>query len=175
MGALENAVHLRSGLKAWFDSDCCFHGGDPVRNSRLRKAFRDNWYVRVGAEKFGRVWSIGAARRNRKHPASREALKIPRGSWSSQTVTVDHAIPVSVLFAHFWAAETRAAMQAVIDAYAVAVVTKEENGRLKAAELKASMPADWRFGDDPLARWNTVRIEVPGLTPFCPDWFRSRE
>lgn len=107
------------------------------------------------------------AKGNLCHPASKEALKIPRENWSgtgkSKNVTVDHAIPVKVLFALFWDAETPNDMQAIIDAYAIAVVTTEENKRLDLAGLRAAMPEGWKLGDDPLARWNQANIEVPDL------------
>lgn len=152
---LDNALQLQAGLRAWSESDRY------VQNSRLQKAFRDNWDNRIGAEKFGGVWSIGKARKNSRHPVSTEALNIPREEWTQKTVTVEHAIPINVLFSAFWDARTRNEMQAVIDAYAVAVVTKQEDERLTALGLRKAMPVGWRFGDDPLARWNKANIEVP--------------
>ena len=69
---------------------------------------------------------------------------------------------VNVLFDLFWRAETASDMQAVIDAYAVVVITREENMRLNAAGLWSGMPDGWKSGDDPQARWNTVGIEISG-------------
>ena len=89
-------------------------------------------------------------------------MRIGRGNRCGQTVTVDHAIPVNVLFDLFWRAETAGDMQAVIDAYAVAVITREENMRLNAAGLRSGMPDGWKSGDEPRARWNTVGIEISG-------------
>lgn len=106
------------------------------------------------------MWSIDKAKTNLLHPASAEALKIDRWAWTGKIVTVDHAIPVKVLFSHFWDADTSHDMQAVIDAYAVAVITKQEDGYLNDLGLKAEMPDGWRFGDDPLVRWKMARIEV---------------
>ena len=154
---LDNALQLQAGLKAWSESDRY------LQQPRLQKAFRDNWDDRIGDEKFGGVWSIDKARKNSRHPASTEALKIPRENWTSKTVTVEHAIPVNVLFSLFWDAETSNEMQAVIDAYTVAVVTKQEDERLTALGLRKAMPVGWQFGDDPLVRWNMVHIEVPIL------------
>ena len=151
---LETALSLRAGLKAWAKAD-----GD-VKCTSLKKAFRDNWDRRVGGEKFGGVWSIPTARKNPKHPASRAAVGIPRNEWTGSTVTVEHAIPIKVMFDLFWQAQTDADMQTIIDAYAVAVVTKEEDERLRDIRLGQSMPEGWRFGDDPLARWRRVGIEV---------------
>ena len=160
---LEKALQLQAGLKTWFDADRYLHDSVPTKNPRLRKAFRDNWDARIGAEKFGGVWSIQKAKKNLRHPASTEALKIGRENWTGKTVTVEHAIPVKVLFSLFWDVETPDGMQAIIDAYAVAVVTKEEDERLNSDtdRLRDAMPSGWRFGDDPLARWNKVNIEVP--------------
>jgi len=78
-------------------------------------------------------------------------------------VTVEHAVPVNVLFGLFWSAETPDAMRAVVDAYAVAVVTKEEDERLNVAGIRETMPIGWQPGDDPLARWKMAGIEVPDL------------
>lgn len=166
--ALKKAMQLRSGLRAWFDSDRYIRDRPPAENPRLQKAFRDNWDVRIGIEKFGGVWSISKAKNNPHHPASKEALKLPRENWSGSVVTVDHAIPIKVLFSLFWEAETPGDMQAIVDAYAVAVITTEENERLNAAGLKVAMPNGWRLGDDPLARWNKVGIEIPSLPPQHP-------
>ena len=152
--ALRTASRLRAGLKAWAEAD------SEVTWSRLAKAFRDNWDSRVGEAKFGGVWSVAKAKGNPAHPASRAALRIPRREWTGSTVTVEHAIPVKVLFGIFWDAQEDRDMSKIIDAYAVAVVTKEEDERLRDAGLGQSMPDGWRFGDDPLARWRMVEIEV---------------
>ncbi len=152
---LDNALQLQAGLRAWSESDRY------IQKPRLQKAFRDNWDDRIGAERFGGVWSIDKARRNSRHPASKEALKIPREDWTRKTVTVEHAIPVNVLFSCFWDAKTPNEMQAVIDAYAVAVVTNQEDERLTALGLRKAMPVGWQFGDDPLVRWNVAHIDVP--------------
>ena len=166
--ALEKALQLRSGLRAWLDSDRYLRDRPPAENPRLQKTFRDNWDARIGTEKFGGVWSIPAAKKNLRHPASKEALKISRENWSRESVTVDHAIPVKILFALFWGAETPDDMQTIIDAYAVAVITTEENSRLNATGLRADMPDGWKLGDDPLARWNQANIQVSGLHPQHP-------
>lgn len=163
---LEKALQLRSGLRAWFNSDRHLRSlgdGDATRNSRLKKAFRDNWDDRVGNEKFGGVWSIDKAKKNDRHPASKKALLIGRENWTGEVAKVEHAVPVNVLFGLFWNAETPDAMQAVVDAYAVAVVAKEEDPLLNSHRLRSEMPIGWKPGDDPLARWKTVGIEVPGL------------
>ena len=160
---LDRAWQLQAGLKAWYTADRYLRDKAPTENSKLRKAFRDNWDARIGAEKFGGVWSIGQAKTNLRHPASEKALGIAREHWSGRVVTVDHAIPVSILFAPFWHADTPDAMRAVIDAYVVAVITKDENDRLNAAGLRQAMPAGWRFGDNSRARWEAVGIEVPDV------------
>ena len=159
---VDKALALREGLKAWLEKDRYLHDDDPTKNPSLRKAFRDNWDKRVGGEKFGGVWSIGKAKSNGDHPASEEANKI-KTDWSGRTVTVDHAIPVNVLFGLFWRAETPGDMEKVTDAYWVAVITKDENARLNKAGLKQKMPEGWHFGDDPRARWNEVNIGVPDV------------
>ena len=160
---LDRALQLQAGLKAWYEADRYLRDKAPTENSRLRKAFRDNWDTRIGARKFGGVWSIGKAKTNLRHPASEKALGIARERWSDSTVTVDHAIPVSILFDPFWHADTPDAMQAVIGAYVVAVITKDENNLLNAAGLRQAMPDGWRFGCDPQARWNAVGIDVPDV------------
>ena len=157
---LDKALNLQAGLKAWVASDRYLDDSESAGKSRLRKVFRDNWDYRIGTGKFGGVWSIGKAKTNHLHPASTEALRIDRKDWTGKIVTVDHAIPVNVLFSHFWEAETPGDMRAVIDAYAVAVITKHEDRHLNDLGLKAEMPDGWRFGDDPLERWKKACIEV---------------
>lgn len=153
--ALFIARSLRDGLRAWDDAD------PYVKPPQLAKAFRDNWDRRIGAAKFGGVWSIAMARKNKNHPASSDALLVPREAWSKKTVTVEHAVPIKCLFEKFWDADTSDRMRQIISAYEVAVVTCEEDARLKAAGLNASMPEGWVLGrDDPMARWQAVGIEV---------------
>ena len=152
--ALQTALRLQAGLKAWAASD------PEVSESSLAKAFRDNWDRRVGKKKFGCVWSIVQARGNPRHPASKAALRIPRNEWSGDRVTVEHAIPVKVMYGFFGKAQTDRDMLKIIEAYTVAVVTKEEDKRLTDAGLGSSMPEGWRLGEDPLARWSRVGIEV---------------
>ncbi len=178
MTTLEKALALQAGLKAWIDADVYLREGVPCRHriSKLRKVFRDNWDSRIGADKFGGVWSIGKAKTNLRHPASKAALDAitdatghtDRSRWSGSNaggvkVTVEHAIPISVLFDHFWRAETADEMQKVIDAYVVAVITDAEERRLRSNYLQQKMPDDWAGLADPLARWNKVGIEVQGL------------
>ena len=81
---LEKALQLQAGLKAWFASDRYLHDSVPTKNPRLQKAFRDNWDARIGAEKFGGVWSIREAKKKPRHPASMEALNIRRGKLDGQ-------------------------------------------------------------------------------------------
>jgi hypothetical protein len=154
MDPLEQALSLRAGLVAWRAVDT---GAD---RRALSKALRDNWDRRIGRAKFGGVWSIARARQNMRHPASREALGIDRTSWTKANVTVEHAVPIRVMFDHFIAADNDEKMETVIDAYHVAVITLAEDVRLRETGLHSKMPAGWQLGDDPLARWRQVGIEV---------------
>lgn len=154
MEPVELALSLRAGLTAWRAAD------EHADRRALAKAMRDNWDRRIGGAKFGGVWSIAQARMNPCHPASLAARDIGRSSWTGSTVTVEHAIPIRQLFDAFMAAESAIEMQPVIDAYYVAVVTRAEDARLRAAGLQSTMPHGWRWGDDPLARWRSVGIEV---------------
>ena len=178
MTTLEKALALQAGMKAWIDADHHLREGVTRRhrNSKLREAFRDNWDSRIGLDKFGGVWSIAKAKTNSRHPASKAALDaitdasgLPdRSKWTGSKVggvkvTVDHGIPISVLFEYFWRAETPDKMEKVIEAYIVAVITEAEDKRLRGNNLQSKMPNNWAGLDDPLARWNKVGIEVPGL------------
>jgi len=151
---LEAGLALRAGLRAWAENDPF------VERPALSKALRDNWDRRIGGLKFGGVWSVAKARQNKLHPASVAALKIDRSDWTGQTVTVEHAVPITVLYDVFMAANTHALMDAVLRAYNVAVVTREEDRRLRMAGLSRSMPVGWQWGDDPYARWHAVGISV---------------
>ena len=152
--AIDQALSLKLGLLAWRNAD------PHVDRRALMKAMRDNWDRRIGLLKFGGVWSVAMARSNERHPASRQALTLGRATWSGRTVTVEHAVPIRVLFEAFLEAETRDRMQDVVASYHVAVVSREENSRLGAAGLASTMPKGWVWGDDPQARWRAVGVEV---------------
>lgn len=151
---LDDAVALRAGLVAWKLHDRF------VDRQALSKALRDNWDRRIGGTKFGGVWSLSKARTNPRHPASINALAIGRSNWKKGIVTVEHAIPVDVLFDRFLDASSRDDMTDLIEAYHVAVVTTEEDKNLTKAGLRKQMPQGWSWGDDPLARWQQVGIVV---------------
>ena len=151
---IHEAQGLHAGLTAWRDVD------SSVDDRALSKAFRDNWDRRIGGLKFGGVWSISMARSNLHHPASHAALQIPRKDWSGRNVTVEHSIPIKILYPAFMGGRNPGDLRAVIDAYHVAVVTRAEDKRLRDAGLRQSMPSGWEWGDDPFARWKTVGIEV---------------
>lgn len=114
---LDKALNLQAGLKAWVASDRYLDDSKSAGKPRLRKVFRDNRDYRIGTEKFGGVWPIDKANTNLLLPASTEALKIDRWVWTVKILTVDHAIPVTILFSHFWSAATSHDMHEVIDAY----------------------------------------------------------
>jgi hypothetical protein len=97
---------------------------------------------------------------NPRHPASLAALGLGRSHWTGSTVTVEHALPIRLMFDAFMAAESPAEMQSVIDAYRVAVVTRAEDARLRSAGLQSTMPAGWKGGDDPMARWHSGGITI---------------
>ena len=178
MTTLEKALALQAGMKAWIDADHFLREGATSRhrNSKLREAFRDNWDSRIGADKFGGVWSISKAKTNSRHPASKAAHDAitdasghsDRSRWTGSKgrgvkVTVDHGIPINVLFDYFWRAESPDEMEKVIDAYVVAVITEAEDKRLNSCGLQSKMPDDWAGLDEPLARWKRAGIEVRGL------------
>ena len=98
---IAQALSLRRGLLAWSDAD------PYVDRRALMKAMRDNWDRRIGLAKFGGVWSVALARRNERHPASREALALGRTTWSGKVVTVEHAVPIRVLFEGLWSWQSR--------------------------------------------------------------------
>ncbi|OSP56081.1 hypothetical protein BV911_03855 [Pseudoruegeria sp. SK021] len=65
------------------------------------------------------------------------------------------------MFWEFRSADTDAKMTTLIEAYQVAVVTREEDNLLRAAGFSRSMPEGWQIGrDDPQERWKRVGIEV---------------
>ena len=154
MTALVFAKALQKGLNAWQAND------QFVDNSCLAKAFRDNWDKRIGKEKFGGVWSIQKAKSNLQHPASIKSIEIKRKYWTGKTVTVDHAIPVKVMFSYFMNASSDSDLQRLIDAYSVAVITREEDSILNALKLKDSMPENWDWDKDPTIRWKMANIKV---------------
>lgn len=156
---LHLAQKLRQGFVTWQAAD------EHINEQNLKRAFRDNWDERLGEAKFGGVWSIEKAKKNLRHPASKNALEIPRKEWTGRLVTVEHAVPINVLFKAFMLADSDNAMQMVLDAYFVAVVTCEEDKKLRNSGLSKSMPQGWNFGDDPLARWHHVGIQIDCSSP----------
>ena len=62
-------------------------------------------------------------------------------------------------------AETCSEMREIVDAYHVAVVTRDEDARLRSARLNCAMPPGWEWRKDPFARWKLVGIEVPSMHP----------
>jgi hypothetical protein len=151
---IDEALLLRAGLLAWKDADRL------ADRRALSKAFRDNWDRRIGKARFGGVWSISLAKGNLLHPASEAALAIPRKEWKNGVVTVEHAVPIAVLFPKFMAADTEEKMQEVVSAYNVAVVTHQENLALKKLGLQKAMPKDWEWGHSPTLRWELAGISV---------------
>ena len=45
----------------------------------------------------------------------------------------------------------------------VAVLLRDEDDKLRSAGLNARMPGSWQIGDDPMARYNAVGIEISNL------------
>jgi len=114
-----------------------------------------NWIDRdLAGHKYGAV--IWDARTNWADlPKTRAARR-------AETGTVEHAVPVNVLFDGLMAAQADADFQAVINAYTVTIVTRDEDKAINRAfhNARRHMPPGWKIGDDPLARYRLAGINV---------------
>lgn len=92
--------------------------------------------------------------------AGARALQNPQGS-----TVAEHMLPISVLLnTHVYADvnpahDTDALVRLVGQFSTMALITHEEDARLRAAKLQSSMPQDWN-GADLFARYTAVGIEV---------------
>ena len=124
------------------------------------RMFRNVIDRELGFAKYGvKVW--GARTAVGKLPTSKKAAQaLSEGRVTD--VTVEHTVPVNVLYANFSVAESDAEFQAVVDHYHVALVTKEENKAINRAYVKAQtrMPTDWKMGDAILARYVSAGLEL---------------
>ncbi len=124
------------------------------------RMFRNVIDRELGFAKYGvEVWGAGTA--IGKLPMSKKATQALNDGHKAD-LTVEHTIPVSVLYQSFAIAETDAEFQAVIDHYHVALVTKEENKAINRAYVGAQsrMPTGWKMGDAILARYVIARLEL---------------
>lgn len=113
-----------------------------------------------GRAKYGvEVW--GARTAAGRLPATRAAASAIADK-RLKDITVEHTVPVGVLYEAFMRHRDDNDLQAVIDHYHVALVTKEEEKRISGAYKKAqsAMPVGWKFGDDFLARYRGSGVEL---------------
>jgi hypothetical protein len=81
----------------------------------------------------------------------------------SKRLRHEHTFPLSLLAEKIFSLETdnRKAICEVFDNYCrAAIVTREEDNLLNAAKLRSKMPLNWAFGQDLLARYSVVAIEL---------------
>lgn len=75
----------------------------------------------------------------------------------------EHTVPLKLLAAEVLKRKTsdREVIYEFFNTYCrSAIVTKEEDQRLNSAKLQRAMPSGWRFGEDILARYGMVGIEL---------------
>jgi len=87
------------------------------------------------------------------HYRSKAAIGV---RWSRKLI-YEHAIPLKVLFP--------LPFENALELYVPVLITKEEDARLSAAGLKSRMPKGWKVGNDPLARYRKVGIEIVENSP----------
>lgn len=77
-------------------------------------------------------------------------------------LTVEHSVPIDVLYRQFVVAQSDSEFQALIHHYCVAIVTKDEDKAIRGAFIgaKSQMPAGWQWGEDPLARYKCAGVEL---------------
>lgn len=128
--------------------------GDKMRLFRL-VIDRELGRVKYGVEVWGARTAIG------RLPITKAAgLAIDEGRLAD--VTVEHTVPVGVLYAAFMKAASDQEFQSIVDHYHVALVTKAEDKLIRNSYKKAQsqMPEGWQFGFDCLARYRGVGIEL---------------
>lgn len=81
----------------------------------------------------------------------------------SRRLTHEHTIPLKLLAERVFSLETsdKIAIREIFDCFChAALITKEEDRRLNSAKLRSAMPSGWRFGDDLLARYTAIGIDL---------------
>jgi hypothetical protein len=81
----------------------------------------------------------------------------------SKRLRHEHTFPLGLLVKVIFGLETddRELILKIFETYCrAAIVTKEENDLLNKAKLGSAMPSDWSFGQDLLARYSNVGIEL---------------
>jgi hypothetical protein len=78
-------------------------------------------------------------------------------------LTHEHTIPLSLLAKEVLNFETddRESIRKIFSIHCrAALVTKEEDRKLNSAKLRSAMPSSWSFGEEILARYSAVGIEL---------------
>ena len=138
-------VHLRSdgGFSAHtFNNPCVW-----AHRTRLLKF---DW-MSAGAQKIFKMGEAARIRDRSRHPAGLRLI-------------VDHAIPFAVLKQELWRErhswDLDRLRRFLEENFKRAVLTHAaDNQRLNAMRLHQSMPAGWKFGDDPFARYAAAGIQ----------------
>jgi len=117
-------------------------------------------YAKAAREAVYYVWTcrLGSKARSAKY-RSRAAKGL---GWGRREIVYDHAIPFGYeLKALLELTELNPeTVRTVLDRYEVsAIITADEDGRVRLAGFGRKMPNDWD-GIDPLARYRAVGIEI---------------
>lgn len=78
-------------------------------------------------------------------------------------LTHEHTVPLNLLAEKVFSVETdvRTKIREIFDDYCrAAILTKEEDAKLNAAGLRSEMPPDRSYGDNILARYSCIGIEL---------------
>jgi hypothetical protein len=81
----------------------------------------------------------------------------------SRRLTHEHTVPLRLLAEKVLGLEAgdREAIRETFATYCrAAIVTREEDRKLNGAKLRSAMPSAWSFGEDILARYRAVGIEL---------------
>jgi hypothetical protein len=78
----------------------------------------------------------------------------------------EHAVPAGVLRTALLAVSGNDQLikEILMGAGPVAVLLRTEDDRLRIAKLRSRMPKEWRVGDNPLARYHAVGIQISNQT-----------
>ena len=77
----------------------------------------------------------------------------------------EHQIPTNVIRRHLLSLDNSQAINAAFNNFgSVSILTREEDQMLKEHGLNKDMPADWKWGDNPLSRYQAAGIKISNVS-----------
>ena len=77
----------------------------------------------------------------------------------------EHQIPTNVIRRYLLSLDNSQAIDSAFNNFgSVSILTREEDEMLKQHGLNKDMPADWKWGDNPLSRYEAAGIKISNLS-----------